>query len=43
MKKDLLKRKIQRAYLNKMQSKKKSRKQTFEAGVVFIGIVLLFQ
>ncbi|MFP7443496.1 hypothetical protein SFC50_07305 [Bacillus infantis] len=37
-----MKRKIHRTYQNKMQSKKKSRKQTFETGVVFIGIVLLF-
>ncbi|MGD6877053.1 hypothetical protein [Bacillus infantis] len=42
MKKVVMKRKVQQAYQNKMLSKKKSRKQTFETGVVFIGIVLLF-
>jgi hypothetical protein len=42
MKKDLMKRKVQRTYRNKMQSKKKSRRQTLEAGVVLLGIALLF-
>ncbi|MGD6843937.1 hypothetical protein ACQCVH_15610 [Bacillus infantis] len=42
MKKDVMKRKVQRAYQNKMLSKEKSRKHTFEAGVLFLGIILLF-
>jgi hypothetical protein len=42
MNKDLIFRKVQRTYRNKMQSKKKSRLQTFEAGLVLLGIVLLF-
>ncbi|MDT0162541.1 MULTISPECIES: hypothetical protein [Bacillus] len=42
MKMAVMKRKVQQAYQNKMLSKKKSRKQTFEAGVLLLGVVLLF-
>jgi hypothetical protein len=42
MKKDVMKRKVQRAYQNKLLSKEKSRKHTFEAGVLLLGIILPF-